>query len=103
MGLSTPWDESYPNNCFEPPNCHHCWWCFRRNGSSTTKKSLEINQQENPETIYLKPVNKPIMKNVTTKLAHLPRDSTRMQGKKIWMSNIYMAYRKFTIKTEDKF
>ena len=29
MGLSAPWNDSYLNNCFEPPNFHHQTFSFK--------------------------------------------------------------------------
>ena len=80
MDISYPWEDSYTKNSFEAPNCHHHWWCFGINGSSTTKTTLDRNQQEKLETIALNPVNQLIMTSVTTKPATLPQPSTILWG-----------------------
>ena len=71
--------------------------------SSTAETNISTNQQENLETIALQPVNQLIMTSAIAKYAPFPRPSTNLQGKQIYISDLYTDHRIFSITPENKF
>ena len=80
MGLSAPLADSKTKNCSKTPNFH-----------------------QNLEVVALKSFNQLMTTSVMTQPAPVSWLSKNLQGKKIHMSGLDTAQRKFTIRPKEKF